>query len=202
MSTATCAKLSTCSVCGHTEGSLKAHTWTAATCTAPKTCSVCKATEGKANGHKYDSDTDLNCNTCGHERGKWSDYGAWSAWQDTSVTETIYCDVETQQAIAGYNKKTQWFYSRYYGKSGSYYLAWHEASGICLTYEETGWLDYPLEYKSYTNKKGETSWGYGMNVLDNKYIHWYNEKTREVDDKNSPIYKTQYRYRTRTIIWY
>ena len=203
---ATCTEAKTCRQCGEVTGTALGHDWNEATCITSRKCELCGVTEGVALGHKYDSDTDLNCNVCNYVRGYWSEYGAWSAWQDEVVTASEKRQIEENpKVIAGYNKKTQWKYNRYWGyyEEGGYYLAWKSSSGICTNYEETEWLDYPLEYKSHTSKSGEVSWGYGMNDYGTKkYIHWYNEQTQKVDDLNSPIYKTQYRYRDRYIIYY
>lgn len=166
-------------------------------------CNVCGTT--RTVKHKFSSSTDITCDVCNEECGYLA-RGEWSEWQDTEIVpgdDSIEVDVP-RQVVIGYNQKTQYKYSRYYGyyKEGGYYLALDYSSGICTNYEETDWLDFQLEYKSYTNRKGVVSWGYGMNVLDNKYIHWYNEETRTVDDLNSPIYKKQYRYREVYAVYY
>lgn len=136
---------------------------------------------------KYDSETTY---------GSW---GAWSAWQDSSVSSSDVREVKTQKVIASYNKKTQWRYSRYSteptNKQDSTTLAYAWKSGDCIYYEDTGWLDYPLEAQ-VTHSCGT---GYGKGAIKgSKYNYWYNQETRQVDDTNSPNYKTQYSYRTRT----
>lgn len=84
------------------------------------------------------------------------------------------------------------------------------ASGVCLTREETGWLEHSLPVYSASpgyNYNGSyyTHYGYRYNpstdAYNGKYLYWYNETTREVDNTNSPIYKTQYRYRDRHLIY-
>ncbi len=136
---------------------------------------------------KYDSKTTY---------GSW---GAWSAWQDSSVSSSDVREVKTQKVIASYNKKTQWRYSRYSteptNKQDGTTLAYAWKSGDCIYYEDTGWLDYPLEAQ-VTHSCGT---GYGKGAIKgSKYNYWYNQETRQVDDTNSPNYKTQYSYRTRT----
>lgn len=136
---------------------------------------------------------------------EWSDYGNWSAWQDEWVQEYDWRKVGTQSVISGYEQKTQYFYSRYYGWSSSnqYYVACSYYSGICTTYEDTGWLDYNLPWQA-THSFGE-AYGKKFNPstgnYDGKPIYWYNETTRQVDDYNKPIYKTQYRYCDRSLIY-
>lgn len=130
---------------------------------------------------------------------KWSSYGNWSSWQDSYVGSSDSREVKTQSVVSHYNKKTQWFYNRYYGWSSSkgYYLAWGYKTGTCTTYEETGWLDYSLPYQQ-DHGCGKA---YGYNQISGKYIYWYNEQTRQVDNYNSPVYKTQYSYRDRSKIY-
>ena len=130
----------------------------------------------------------------------WSDYGSWSSWQDSKVKESETRQVKTQQVISGYNKKTQWLYSRARSPKGSVAYGW--VSGDCTVVEGTGWLDSPLAHqadhscgpaygKGFRNEAGVVYSG----------IYWYNETTQVVDDYNSPIYKTQYRYRDRYKIY-
>ena len=138
----------------------------------------------------------------------WSDYGAWSAWQDGAVSASDSRDVATQEVVSGYNKKTQYFYSRY--RSNDSKLCTPMASGVCLTYEDTGWLDHSLPVyqqnpKYYYNDGYYTHYGYRYNpstdAYNGKYLYWFKETTRQIDDTNSPIYKTQYRYRDRSLIY-
>ena len=141
----------------------------------------------------------------------------WSDWADNQVSKTDNRDVETRNDLRGYNKKTQYNYSRYYGKSTNdgYYYAWptYTEYGICKNYEEysdyldnNDWSDEPLKYSGKDSSgnlqyshNGNTSTGYRSNE---KYIWWYNEKTRQVDDTNSPIYVTQYRFRDKVFNYF
>ncbi|MBR3894198.1 MAG: InlB B-repeat-containing protein [Clostridia bacterium] len=132
----------------------------------------------------------------------WSDYGAWSEWQDGAISASDSRQVETQQVISGYEKKTQYSYSRYYGKgSDGYYYACAYKSGVCVTYEESGWLDYSLKKQETHSFGGKNYAAYGYNQLTGKDIYWYNQATREVDDTSKPIYVNQYRYRDRSLIY-
>ena len=140
----------------------------------------------------------------------WSDWGGWSNWQDSYVGGNDSRQVDTQEVVTGYNKKTQWIYHRFFGKAsdGSWRVCPY-SSGVCTTYEDTGWLDYslPWEKTSYFGGKGYSSFNPSWSDraiadgLASKDRNWYYEETRVVDDHNSPIKKTQYRYRDRYKIW-
>ncbi|MEE1049310.1 MAG: InlB B-repeat-containing protein, partial [Clostridia bacterium] len=131
---------------------------------------------------------------------KWSSYGSWSSWSTKAVTETDAKDVETKSVVSGYKKKTQWLYSRARSPRGSVAYGW--VSGDCTVVEGTGWLDSPLEHQA-THSCGN-AYGKGFRNEDGVVysgIYWYNETTQTVDDLNSPIYQTQYRYRTRSKVY-
>lgn len=138
----------------------------------------------------------------------WSDWGGWSGWQDGYIASSDSRDVGTQSVVTGYNKKTQWIYHRFVGYKNGWYVCPY-SSGICTTYEDTGWLDYslPWEKTSYFGGKGYSSFNPNWSDraiadgLASKNLNWYYEETRVVDDYNSPIYKTQYRYRDRYLIY-
>lgn len=140
----------------------------------------------------------------------WSDWGPWSGWQDGYIGGSDSRQVDTQEVVTGYNKKTQWIYHRFFGKAsdGSWRVCPY-SSGVCTTYEDTGWLDYslPWEKTSYFGGKGYSSFNPSWSDraiadgLASKDRNWYYEETRVVDDHNSPIKKTQYRYRDRYQIY-
>jgi len=211
---ATCGKSGektyTCSGCGDSYTEVIAatgrHSYDYA---CDESCNVCGKTREVE--HKFSSNADLTCDVCNEVCGYWSEYGAWSEWQDTAVSPSDSRQVDTpRDVVIGYNKKTQWKYSRYYGyyKAGGYYLALDYSSGICTTYEETVWLDEPLPWnKVWSNAQNRYNEGYGYGYTaegktGGKKIFWYNEDSQLVDDLNSPIYKTQYRYRERYVIYY
>lgn len=143
-----------------------------------------------------------------------SDWGSWSAWQDSSVTATDYKEVQTQQVqtAAAY---TQYRYGKYVSTAAgkgvdgdSYSKGWgHFHQG----YYNTG---YELKYSSWsktktnpttknfgywsTNNKVGTGTKSGSKYYWNKYVvsgtTYYWQESRTV----AATYKTQYRYRTRT----
>lgn len=134
---------------------------------------------------------------------EWGEYGDWSAWSDTAITGSDSREVGTQQAIAGYNTKTQYHYERWYRWNGSYYTAWKNEAGGGPNYEQTNWLDFALPHQATDSGVKEYGRGYNANGVAgaDKDIYWYNETTRTVDNPNSPIYKTQYRYRDRELVY-
>ncbi len=132
----------------------------------------------------------------------WSSYGSWSNWSNTSVSSSESRMVETRDIAATY--KTQYRYSRYYGRGSSWYLALPFASGVCSTLEYTNWLDSPLPAD---DDPDYTSWGRGYNENGayvtgrngSRYdIYWYNQETQSV--QVTPAYK-QYRYKDRSKIY-
>lgn len=122
---------------------------------------------------------------------KWGSYGSWSSWQDSKVTASDSRQVETRQAVASTNYKTVYHYYRYANANGS--SGNHTKTSECYNYEE-----YALD-----SQLTKTSWGGG-------YQYWYNGSnyhtvwkcstftTQEVVSYN---YKTQYRYRDRSLVY-
>ena len=128
---------------------------------------------------------------------EWSAYGNWSGWQDSKVNGSDSRQVETRSVVSGYNKKTQWHYHRYRNSSGT--RGWPIQGTDTPNLQNSGWLDYQLEYQGVGSSSGYKQ--YGKGAIDGCPIYWYNEQTRQVDNTNSPIYKTQYRYRDRSLIY-
>lgn len=152
------------------------------------------------------SSSTMNGWTLYDTKTEWSDYGAWSAWSDTKYTKSESREIETKQVISGYEKKTQYRYSRWVNaeaKAGKKYNSGarcypYKSSGGCIYEEYTDWMDEPFmvrrDYGSYL--------AYGENgTYDSQGLEWYNQETREVDDTTKPIYKTQYRYRDRSKVY-
>lgn len=133
----------------------------------------------------------------------WSDYGAWSSWSNSYVSSSDSRNVETRNIAATY--KTQYQYSRYYGKY-NYYLSMPYSTGVCTTLEYTNWLDNPLPYDKSDSDGAQYGRGYnadGVQVVTSKNgsrwdIPWFNQNTRQVEV--TPAY-TQYRYRDRSKIY-
>jgi len=133
----------------------------------------------------------------------WGSYGSWSNWSRTVASESDSRQIQTQTVVSHYNKKTQYMYTRYYGWSSSngYYLATPYSSGICTNYESTGWLDYSLAFEKTQYFGGVAYSAYGRGQINSKSIYWYNEQTRLVDNYDSPVYVSEYRYRDRSKVY-
>lgn len=124
-------------------------------------------------------------------------WGGWSGWLDYNPGSNSNREITTQQVVTGYNQKKQWFYSRYYKWNGSYYIAWG-IKGNCNIYEDTGWLDYSLPHED-THDCGKA---YGRGWVNGRDVYWYNEQTRWVANYDSPINKTQWKYRDKIFTYY
>ncbi|MGI6197344.1 MAG: InlB B-repeat-containing protein [Eubacteriales bacterium] len=151
----------------------------------------------------------------------WSDYGAWSAWQDAYIGGSDSRDVATQEvlSVAGH---TEYRYGAYVradngGHRPCGYCATGTANSTSAKEEWTAWSsnkatqasDYG--YKCYLcNNHHDGTWfpnaagspggrgaGYYWKTYWVNNIDYYWEQTRYVD----PVYKTQYRYRDRHLIY-
>lgn len=133
-----------------------------------------------------------------------SDWGAWSGWLNYNPGANDYRDVQSEQYVSGYHQKTQYLYSRYVnsaGANGKHYNSGARCtasySTACPNYQETDWMD-----SKYINGVGGYSHWYGPNgKYDSQGLVWFNEQTRQVDNPNSPIYATRWRYRERHDIY-
>ena len=138
----------------------------------------------------------------------WSDYGAWSAWQDGAVSASDSRQVETQQVIASTNYKTVYHYY-YYSKA---------ATGYGTSYYPTntyGKNKYSVDLETELKKTGTTYKYNGYTMVQYKMWHTNNTKYRYVyacyaneapyayktQEVASYNYKTQYRYRDRSLIY-
>ena len=127
-------------------------------------------------------------------------WGSWSAWQDTKVSGTDLREVQTQQVVSGYNTTHWWHYYRYANSSGS--SGSSVQSNTYKNYEQID-LTYALTNHNGTVSNGNTGYRVYYNnanyntVSGNYKTYWYLSETDE-PNYNSPIYKTQYRYRDRS----
>lgn len=140
-----------------------------------------------------------------------SAWGNWSDWLSYNPGATSTRLVEPQTVFAGYQKKQQWLYSRFYGwytnpsTGKSYWVANPTIGTTSKTYEDTGWWDSPLENQGLHSTG--TTYIYGRNARPNsagvnRDCWWYNEQTIWVDNPNAPIYNTQWRYRDLNYTYY
>lgn len=139
----------------------------------------------------------------------WSDYGPWSSWTDSSISETDYRDVDTRKVYL----KTQYNYYHYSlkKKNGSTTTAYCGMAGynsstagmgispaVSEVYHTTGWIDYQLTYLCQDNWNDGWKNAYsGISCCKSGISgpdHWYYLGSREVTKK-------QYRYRDRSKIY-
>ncbi|MBQ6163494.1 MAG: InlB B-repeat-containing protein, partial [Clostridia bacterium] len=122
---------------------------------------------------------------------EWSDYGSWSAWQDSSVSSSESRQVETRYIDPVY--KTKYNYYRYVNAA-------HNRFGTagysdCYYLEEIS-LDYELTYTE--THSGIAFYGYYGDYLQAYWMKQgtYNDKQFKTQEQVSPGH-TQYRYRDR-----
>lgn len=128
----------------------------------------------------------------------WSDYGAWSAWQDGAIDASDSRQVETQEVVASTNYKTVYHYY-YYSKS--------ETNGY-TSYQPTttyGKNLYKVSFDSALPKDGSVG-GYTKYKWSNHhgtgyYMYVYADDPYTTQEVVSYNYKTQYRYRDRSLIY-
>lgn len=95
---ATCIKAKYCLLCGEIEGAPLGHAWEKATCENPKQCKQCDLTMGEPLGHDWSNATytePMTCRLCGKTEGEPLDFGALSAVDLMSISESEF------QAAAG-----------------------------------------------------------------------------------------------------
>ena len=145
------------------------------------------------------------------EETTYGDYGSWSDWSTTQVSESDTRKVETQQVAATY--KTQYMYERCYGQgSNGYWYAYPWQTGVCQTWEFTNWLDNPLPNQGNDTFGSTTAPQYGRGYDTNGNfvnpawgsrwdLYWYSQSERTVEA--TAAYK-KYRYcdRTKTTTYY
>ncbi len=137
----------------------------------------------------------------------WGSYGSWSAWQDSAVSSSDSRQVETQQVVASYNYKTYYNYY-YYSKAETGYSTSYYPNSTYGTNIYKVKLTSELEKIGTVSYNGYTLTKYKMWHTNNtKYRYVYgcyagvspsSYKTQEVVSTN---YKTQYRYRDRSLVY-
>lgn len=123
----------------------------------------------------------------------WGSYGSWSAWTDSPIAGTDSRQVETRTVVASTNYKTVYHYYRYakseHASTGSY----AQSSAYPNLYVYT--FDYPLETTTAINGNTRYKWWYNGTNWHGLYAG-SPYTTQEVVSYN---YKTQYRYRDRSL---
>lgn len=125
-------------------------------------------------------------------------WGGWSSWSTSYVSSSSTREVESKSVADPVKTKTQWHYTRYYGRgaSGSY-VSWPWQGTYSKTYQESGWRDAPMENRGRADNVDATVY---KDTSDPISVWWWNETTRTV---NLPTtYHTEYRYRDKTSTYY
>lgn len=145
---------------------------------------------------------------------RYSDWGNWSAWQDASMTSSDLVDVKTQQVQvkAAY---TEYRYGRYKSTNCSKGTWYHfnDKSGKS-SYGGTWYTDY-TSWSTTRRSVTDSNYGYATtnntigtgryNSSNNRYywdryvisgVNYWWEESRTI----SATYKTQYAYRTRSLV--
>lgn len=131
-------------------------------------------------------------------KSAWGDYGSWSGWSDNAVSASDSRQVETQQAVASYNYKTVYHYY-YYSKAATNGNTSYTATD---TY---GKNRYTVTFDSALPKGGTVA-GHQKYKWSNhhgtgKYMYVYADSPYTTQEVVSTNYKTQYRYRDRSLIY-
>lgn len=158
-----------------------------------------------------DSSTMSGWTLTGSEISAWKQSGGESDWTTSvpSDTSTAHYEVSAKESVAPVTK-TQYQYSRYYGKGDQWYKALPFSSGVCVNYETTNWLDSPLPDEGTDTIAGGTyrQWGRAYDANGNNTgtrktggrwdIWWYNETTRTVEVSAG---YTRYKYITKVPVY-
>ena len=132
-------------------------------------------------------------------KSQWSDYGSWSDWTETAVSESDTVDVETRQVLVS-EGKTTYTYGAYFSSNSSKPYSWTHFCGTCAAINYGGtWT-----YKTYTQSTradasslGQSCGHKGSFATQYKAADGYKYYYEEVNT-TEPVYKTEYRYRTRS----
>lgn len=129
------------------------------------------------------TESELSDWICDDTKTTWSDYGAWSNWQNSAISSNDYRKVETNPVAAVTHQ--EYNYSRYIntstGNCGPWAGTW---SGVyCGTYQERGWNRTRI-----TNI--DNSQGFPIYYATSQNP-WFNEQIKTVTDTAA---YTQYRY--------
>ena len=143
----------------------------------------------------------------------WTKYDTKRAYWDKTIGP-VYSNpsngsrnVWSEQYVSGYEKKTEYNYTRYSNKSsggtrfGPVSGTW---SGIKCTNKQTrGWGSKLNVYDTQTSNQYKAVYGKAtFNCYGKSGNPWYNETSRKVDDKNKPIKKTRWYYQDPVYTYY
>lgn len=139
------------------------------------------------------------------------DFGAWSSWSDSAISQTSSNEVETRRVQAT-PAQTKYRYGRYTNGSKAHFndKKGKELYGGTWRLQYSGWYtsrQAPTAtnwgYTSTNNTIGTGRWNsskkmyyWDRYVVDGKAYYWEESQT------TAATYKTQYRYRTKTTTYY
>jgi len=118
---------------------------------------------------------------------EYSSWSSWSGWQDAAVSETDLRDVETRSVYVNTTYHYFRYSNQYSGGYGSY--VYSSSYPQYYTYD----FDSELEYVGTAGGYNKYRWWYSSS----NYVSVYGATPYTTDN-----YKTQYRYRTRSLVYY
>ncbi|MCM1115106.1 MAG: leucine-rich repeat protein [Clostridium sp.] len=132
-------------------------------------------------------------------KSAWSDYGSWSGWQDSSVSSSDSRQVETQKVVASYNYKTVYHYYYYSTAKTNGNTSYTKSSSYPNKYTVT--FDKALPKTSEGTKVPKQKYKWSNHHGTGKYMFVYADDPYTTKEVTSTNYKTQYRYRDRSLIY-
>lgn len=128
-------------------------------------------------------------------KSAWGDYGSWSDWSDASATASDSRQVETRQVVASTNYKTVYHYFRYAVErvGGNSNTVSSSNFPTRFTYD----FDEELVRDGSLNGYARYKWWYS----NTNYIAVYASSPYTTQEVASYNYKTQYRYRDRSLVY-
>lgn len=128
----------------------------------------------------------------------WSDYGSWSAWQDGVVSESDSRQIETQEVVASANYKTVYHYY-YYSKAETNGNTSYQPTTTYGTNRYT--VSFDSELPTGGTVSGLTKYKWNNHHNSGYYMYVYKDDPYTTQEVVSYNYKTQYRYRDRTLVY-
>lgn len=126
------------------------------------------------------------------------EYGGWSDWNDSAVSQTSNRQVETRQVLVS-EGKTTYTYGAFFSSNSSKPYGWTHFCPTCGNIAYGGnwsYNTYTQDYRATVSGLGQSCGHRGgfpeqYKAADGR-LYYYEEV-----NKTDPVYKTQYRYRTR-----
>lgn len=132
-------------------------------------------------------------------KSAWGSWGSWSSWQDSSVSSSDSRQVETQSVVASYNYKTVYHYYYYSTAKTNGNTSYTKSSSYPNRYTVT--FDKALPKTSEGTKVPKQKYKWSNHHGTGKYMYVYADDPYTTKEVTSTNYKTQYRYRDRSLIY-